>query len=408
MITGLQSLFAADVVITSEQKGAEVIPLGYVEFPLTGGEGKSIPFLPGNVLVGDLEFSGRFRIQKANTLDSAAKNLFKQDGALAYLQGQYSLEGDQFNLNCELIDIETGEKILKKKYSGPKGQLRSSVHQFADEMVYQLFGEKGIAQSKIVFVHKVGGAKEICIMDYDGAEVRDITGNKSINLNPIFLGSRDKVLFTSYKEGRPQFFQADLTSKKTVSKFPSPGMTSAPNYNRMDKEIVYASTQDGNSEIYRRPADGGKSTRLTFATGIDTSPGFSPNGYEIVFVSDRGGKPLLYIMDRDGSNTRGISYDFEYCGSPSWSPKGDRIALAVMDEGNNLNIYTISPDGKEFLKLTSGARSNESPSWSPDGRHIAFMSNRTGSPEIFVMDANGKNPHRITESGGNSMASWSE
>src|SRR3990172_8122133 len=66
------SAFAADVVITSEQKGTEVIALGYVEFPCVKGDAKLAPRSPGLVLVDDLNFSGRFRVQSAAGLDSAA------------------------------------------------------------------------------------------------------------------------------------------------------------------------------------------------------------------------------------------------------------------------------------------------------------------------------------------------
>jgi len=404
----LMPAFATDVVITSEQKGAESIALGYVEFPCVSGNPKAVAYHPGAVLTDDLNFSGRFKVKGVPKLDSLAKAGFKDSGALAYLQGEYSLEGDKYSLYCELLDIETGEKIIKKKYSGPKDQLRQASHQFADEMVSQLFGEKGIAQTRFVYVNKRPGGKEILVMDYDGANVHEVSRNKSINLCPIFLGSKDKALYTSYAVGVPQFFQADMLSNKITQAYASKrGMSSSPSYNKTDKEIAYASTMDGNSEIYRRPVDGGKASRLTFADGIDTSPSWSPNGYEIVFMSDRSGKPMLYIMDRDGSNLRRLTYDLDYCGSPAWSPKGDRIAFAAMDEGNNLNIHTITPDGKSLSKLTTGSGSNESPTWSPDGRHIAFMSTRTGSPEIFVIANDGRDPRRISHTGGNSMPSWS-
>ena len=408
LITGINGSFAADVVITSEQKGAEVLSLGYVEFPCIKGDARAVPYPPGTVLVDDLHFSGRFRVQFSPTFDAAAQARFKQDGALAYLRGNYSIENGQYTLNCELIDIDSGQAILKKSYSGPKEQLRQAVHQFADELVFQLFGEKGIAQTRITYVLKKSTGKEVLIMDYDGANTHAVTSNRSINLTPIFLGAKDKILYTTYAAGAPQFFQADASASTTRQMFNSAGMNSAPNYNKTDKEIVYASTMDGNSEIYRRPVYGGKPVRLTFFEGIDTSPSWSPNGYEIVFVSDRNGKPMLYIMDRDGSNLRRITFDLDYNGSPAWSPKGDRIAFVALDGGNNFNIYTMTPEGKNPVKLTSDAGSNESPSWSPDGRHIVFMSTRTGSPEIFVMGADGSEPKRITFTGGNSMPSWSD
>ena len=47
-------------------------------------------------------------------------------------------------------------------------------HKFSDELVYQLFGEKGIAQTKVVFISKKSGNKEVYTMDYDGANAKRI------------------------------------------------------------------------------------------------------------------------------------------------------------------------------------------------------------------------------------------
>jgi TolB protein len=407
LFTGTVTRAADDVVITSEQQGSEMIALGQVEFMCVRGNPKAAGYNPGDVIGADLDFSGRFRVKRAPVLTPVAKALFKQEGALAYVRGEYSFEGERYGLTAELVDLSTGEIILRKKYAGPKDQLRKAAHQFSDEMTFQLLGEKGIAQTGLAYVNRRGGAKEIWAMDYDGFRPRAITRNGSINMNPAFFGAKDKVLFSSYIKGLPQFYLTDLDAPASAPLFPSRGMNSAPAYNRTDRELAYASTAEGNSEIYRRGAAGGKADRLTFSGGIDTSPSWSPNGYEIVFMSDRSGQPQLYIMDRDGSNTRRLTYDFAYCGSPAWSPKGDRIAFSAIDDGNNLNIYTIAPDGSGAVRLTSGG-SNESPAWSPDGRFIAFSSTRLGAAEIFVMRAEGGEARRLTYSGNNTMPAWSD
>lgn len=402
------SLRAADVVITSEQKGAETLALGVIDFPCAKGNPDAVPYTPHAVLGNDLDFSGRFRVKNAARFDSASKGDFKADGALAYVRGEYSFSGDQYALECELIDIDSQEKILGKKYSGPRSELRLAAHKFADELVYQLFGEKGIAQTRIAYVTKITGNKEIAVMDYDGANVAEITRNKSINLFPCWAEGKAKVLYTSYAGGPPQIYQKDFATGRNGVLFTSKGMNTSASWNRMDKEIAYASSADGNTEIYRRAFPDGKPQRLTFMGSIETSPSWSPNGYELAFVSDRGGKPMIYVMDRDGSNLRALTHDGDYYGSPAWSPKGDRIAFTAMDEGNNMNIMTISPDGENLAKLTTAAGSNENPSWSPDGRHIVFMSTRTGSPEIFMMNADGSNQKRISFTGGNYMPKWSD
>src|SRR4051812_12036908 len=111
---------AADVVITSEQKGAETIALGFIDFKCAKGDPNSVPFTPHGVIAWDLDFSGRFKVKTAAQFDTASKLDFKTSGALAYVRGEYALSGDEFSLQCELIDIDTQEKIISKKYSGKK------------------------------------------------------------------------------------------------------------------------------------------------------------------------------------------------------------------------------------------------------------------------------------------------
>ena len=59
-------------------------------------------------------------------------------------------------------------------------------------------------------------------------------------------------------------------------------------------------------------------------------------------------------------------------------------------------------------QLTNGPEIDVSPTWSPDGRQIAFVSARTGSPQIYVMGADGSAPRRITFQGSyNTSPNWS-
>jgi Tol biopolymer transport system component len=62
-------------------------------------------------------------------------------------------------------------------------------------------------------------------------------------------------------------------------------------------------------------------------------------------------------------------------------------------------IYTIDLASGAITRLTSGSdHRDENPRWSPDGRRIAFKSNRGGNNyDIYVMDADGRNPVRITD-----------
>ena len=90
-------------------------------------------------------------------------------------------------------------------------------------------------------------------------------------------------------------------------------------------------------------------------------------------------------------------------GSPSWSPDGSRLAF-VSDRDGGYEIYVMDADGQNQTRLTDAG--GRFPSWSPDGSRLAFVSNRDGGYEIYVMDADGQNQTRLTDAGGGSP-SWS-
>lgn len=73
----------------------------------------------------------------------------------------------------------------------------------------------------------------------------------------------------------------------------------------------------------------------------------------------------------------------------------ERIAFVSNRDGNN-EIYVMNVDGKSQTRLTTNAADDGEPAWSPDGTRIAFVSDRDGNREIYVMNVDGKNQTRLT------------
>lgn len=84
-----------------------------------------------------------------------------------------------------------------------------------------------------------------------------------------------------------------------------------------------------------------------------------------------------------------------------------RIAF-VSDRDGNQEIYLMDPDGTNTVRLTSNSGDDRNPEWSLDGTTIAFESSRDGDRGIYAMNADGSGVTRITPAGVNGFwPTWS-
>jgi TolB protein len=312
--------------------------------------------------------------------------------------GKLTINGGQIRLTGEVRDLPARRPILAKEYRGALRDWRSLVHRFADDIVLQFTGESGVSRTPIAFVTQSGSTKELCVMDYDGANLRALTNDRSIALSPAWAPDGSLLLFTSYRGGAgPRVFVIRAEGGRPYLVSGRRGLNTSASYSPDGQEILCTLSQDGNAEIYLLDARGGSARRLTSHGAIDTSPTWSPTGREIAFTSARGGTPQVYVMDHEGGNVRRLTYEVDYTDSPSWSPKGDRIAF-VARTAAGFDVYVCRPDGTGARLVVSGG-SNENPRWSPDGRHLIFASNREGSFRLYVTDLDDTPPRKL-ETGG--------
>jgi TolB protein len=81
--------------------------------------------------------------------------------------------------------------------------------------------------------------------------------------------------------------------------------------------------------------------------------------------------------------------------TPAWSPDGRKLAF-VSERDGNAEIYVMNADGSGQENLTRQPASDSHPSWSPNGRKLAFVSRRDTNSEIYVMNADGSGLRRLT------------
>jgi len=182
------------------------------------------------------------------------------------------------------------------------------------------------------------------------------------------------------------------------------------NRNRSDRELK--ASKSGKAYAYNSVS--GLSSRITYinqSLDLHTTmpnmgtaswcnwPTVSPNGRFMAFTE---GATILYLYDSDygkatTENLRRLTYDGATHSDlyPSFSPDGKHIVFSS-NRDKDYEIYIMERDGSNQTRITQSPGIDRHPVFSPDGKHIAFTSNRDGNYEIYIMQRDGSNPQRIT------------
>ena len=253
----------------------------------------------------------------------------------------------------------------------------------------------------IAFTSSRSGYGDIFIMSPDGNGQTQLTFDPTYDQYPSFSPDGSKIVFTSHRSGRPEIYSMDVDgSKQTRLTYDSNKINAYPTWSPDGLKIAYISYsgQPLTPQLVVMNSDGTGQTNIETGNEQPLYAAWSPNGNKIAFFSNNGYSPI-YIINTDGSGLTNISHGYsdQY---PAWSPDGSKIALNSYS-GNYSDIWIMNSDGSNKVRLTNSSAINEHPSWSPDGLKIVFSSNRDGNKAIFVMNADGTGQMKLTNSQGN-------
>lgn len=138
--------------------------------------------------------------------------------------------------------------------------------------------------------------------------------------------------------------------------------------------------------------------QVTFLGGSSISPSWSPDGRYVVFGHHGSHQHTLGVWDAKTNRVFRARLPGQTIGGTTFDPSDNRVVVA-MSRGN-MDIYKLTPD---LTKLESTLVDNwaidVSPSFSADGRRMAFVSDRQGSPQIYVKDMDTGKERRLTFEG---------
>jgi TolB protein len=279
---------------------------------------------------------------------------------------------------------------------------------------------------------------------------------------PTAVGGGSLLAFVSNRNGlRYQIYTYNLLTKEIRQL-----TTDAANKGRVawspdGQKIFYESAgADGKKDIFVMNADGTGSVNLTNTPGDDTYPAVSPKTGQVAFVSSRNSWLQIWWMQPDGSGPTNVSafhsnkpYNRPQEWDPAWAPDGTTLYFmlnvtgqtrvyrwdsrqtssdpevvtimagdyiekepAVSPSGDYVAYTRMIDNGSEICVVTTDLSkrapctspltdrlNNSDPEWSPDSQWIAYMTQRGGNFDIYLIMISGAGRINLTDNPANDL-----
>ncbi len=368
-----------------------------------GGEGAASQV--ESILANDLDFSDRFRIlselpESLGGVRDIDYALWDRLGAVYLLTGTVEGSGNGFVLILRVHDVLYRQVAHEGTFRVPDPNdrgFRMAVHRASDQVVEWVFGEPGMAASRIAFsMQRDDGTKEIYVIDADGANLTRISDHRDLALSPAWSPDGGRIAYTAMTDDGWRIFEHELGSGESSRIEPRVGEYMTPEYLPDGRRLAFTIHEGATSGLYTWDLeDQCCLTNLTGGRFSDTNPSYSPDGRQLVFSSTRLGSaiPQIYTLDAGGGQPELLSpYRYgsqnSFFTAPDWAPFGDNIAFSGrVSRAGFFNILVARMgEGRRLTQLTAEGN-NEDPAWAPDGRHIVFFGRRDWGSGLFVVDA---------------------
>jgi Tol biopolymer transport system component len=184
-----------------------------------------------------------------------------------------------------------------------------------------------------------------------------------------------------------------------------PRVSSVPQFAWLaDNRQVVVSLPDasgGNRHLWTADTVAGTARQITAGHTNETAPAVAPAGGRIAYASEEVDFDLTLIAP-DGSSRRTMLATARNEFDPVWSPTGDQFAF-VTDRSGSVEIWTRSRDGQWERPIVTaadfGASRTEalgSLAFSPDGRTLAYQRGAEGTWDVWLSPVTGGAPIRLT------------
>jgi Tol biopolymer transport system component/DNA-binding winged helix-turn-helix (wHTH) protein len=297
-----------------------------------------------------------------------------------------------------LFSPETGEK--RNLTTSPDQYWSDSTPAFSPDSKSVAFVRENTPITGDIYVVPVTGGEPRRIT-YDNA--RHTFSNAEVG-GVAWTADGKEIIFASTRGGTPSLWRVGILGGEPERLSVGGDNTFYPSISPRGNRLTYTQ-MSGGTPIYRIEVPTAKGqhsqpVKLLASTRDDQSPTYSPDGKKIAFQSDRSGNLEIWMCDSEGQNLTQLTFFGKgQAGTPQWSADGNQIAFDYRAE-DRADVYVVNAAGGVPRRLTTESSDDSVPSWSRDGKYIYFASDRGGEQQVWKISAEGGQAIQLTRQGG--------